>query len=213
MENNSNNNKALLIIIISAVIMLIAVGSFTYAFFSANVTTTNNLNISANISDEYHPVFAAYSDGDLLVSVTTADMLNTSANTNNTTVADFASENLYVTLIGGGGASNTVATCTFNLKWTNTGESYTPSPNASSAGLKEYTLKIVDDTGATVFAETAVNELPSTLATGLSISSTGLLVTKTYTVTATIYNLNVVQNIYNKAYSTCFALWKDLGVL
>ena len=39
------------------------------------------------------------------------------------------------------------------------------------------------------------------IAENVSITSTGSLETQNYTVTATIYNLNVVQNIYNKNYS------------
>ena len=53
-------------------------------------------------------------------------------------------------------------------------------------------------------AETKVNSLTSggTIVSNQSISSTGTLTTKTYTVTARIYNLDVEQNIYNKTYSS-----------
>ena len=167
------------------------------------------MSISAIVSDEINPVFTAYSEGDLTLEVTTADMLNTSANSNNNSIADSASENLYVSLIAGGGKDATSVSCTYDLFWKQSGTAYTPSPNAASAGLMEYTIKVLDENGFNIVVETSVQLLQSRasnnqtiIASGLSISSSGVLTTKIYSVIATIYNLNVVQNIYNKTYSS-----------
>ena len=63
-----------------------------------------------------------------------------------------------------------------------------------------YTLKIVDETGANVFTETRIDVLmnnsnsskQTTLKNDLSITGYGTEVTKTHTVTVTVYNLNTV---------------------
>ena len=67
----------------------------------------------------------------------------------------------------------------------------------------------MDENGFNIVVETSVQLLQSRasnnqtiIASGLSISSSGVLTTKIYSVIATIYNLNVVQNIYNKTYSS-----------
>ncbi|MBE6148077.1 MAG: hypothetical protein E7167_00995 [Firmicutes bacterium] len=202
---NGNNKKNFVLVIISAIIMLIVVGSLTYAYFTADVTANNTLNITSNISSGYRPVFTAYPDGNLALLVTTADMLDGDASNDYTAIGDTASQRYNVTLLANG------ATCTYSLYWTESSEfAYVPSPNATNAGLKEYTIKVVDSTGKTVLAETPVTTLQaranankeSILASNLSITSYDSAVTEVYTITATIYNLDVVQNIYNKNYTS-----------
>lgn len=202
---NDNNKKAFVLIIVSALIMLIMVGSLTYAYFTANVTANNTLNITATVSNTFDPIFTSYPEGTLDLMVTTSSMLNTGAGSSNTTVADTASQKLYVTLL----ADN--ATCTYSLAWKDTGTTaYVPSANATSAGLKEYTLKVVNSAGTVVVNETSINSIQNNvdannqaiIASGLSITSNNTLVTETLTVTATIYNLNVAQTIYNKNYKS-----------
>ncbi|MBE6155486.1 MAG: hypothetical protein E7164_01870 [Firmicutes bacterium] len=210
MKSEEKNYKTVMIAVVSVIVMIITVTSFTYAFFTAKVSTLNNLSINATISDEYSPVLTAYPSGDLSVMVTSADMLDTGASSDNTSIGDSAKQNLYVTLSAGGGQANSSVTCTYDLVWKDTSAaSYVPSPNAVSENLKEYTIKVIDNTGSVIYAENGVDTMLSsavnnelTLATGLSIVSSGTMTTKTYTVIATIYNLNVVQNIYNKTYSS-----------
>lgn len=214
MKSNGNDKKSFVLVIMSALIMLIMVGSFTFAYFTAEVTANNTLKITANVGDSIYPVFVAYPEGNLDVVVTTADMLSTGASSDNTTVGDSAEQTLYVELLAGGGEENTSETCTFDLLWKDTGAVYVPSPNASSANLSEYTIKVVDQNGNTVVAETRVNDLISSsdanrqvvIAEDLSITSSGVLVQQTYKITSTIYNLNVSQNIYNQKYSSVLSV-------
>lgn len=189
-----SNNKAILFTVIAVVVMVVTVGAFTFAFFTADTTNTNGIQVNANVSNAINPVFTATAAENLNLEVTTADMLESGAGTYKE-----ASKNIVVTLLGG--ATGAAATCTFNFVWTNTGATYTPSPNAGTT--PEYTLKI-EENNTTVMAETKVNSLTSggTIVSNQSISSTGTLTTKTYTVTARIYNLDVEQNIYNKTYSS-----------
>lgn len=202
-------SKSAVSVISSILVLLIMVSSFTYAYFTADTTNTTGLNITTTVSDSFIPVFTAYTMGDLNVEVTDADMLKPDASTDHKTIGDSASENIYVKLLAGG--PDSPGTCTFDLYWTDTSSTtYVPSSAASSAGLNEYTIKIVDETGATVFAETKIDTLISqlnasrqvTLASNLSITASGTEVSKTYTVTATVYNLNVAQTIYGKSYTS-----------
>lgn len=208
MGTSENNKKLFTFVVVAAVMLLVSIGAFTFAFFTANVTSNNNLSIIANFSDMINPVFTAYSESDLSVNVTMADMLNTGANANNTTIGDLDSQDLTVTLLAGGGASEDEVTCTFDIFLENTGEVYVPSSAASSAGLKEYTIMIQDGSGNIIVPETTVNTFinnsttKAIIANDVSISSSGTEVTKKLNVTMTIYNLNVVQTIYNKTYSS-----------
>ena len=199
-----SKNKSVVSIVSSILVLLIMVSSFTYAYFTADTTNTTGLNVTTRVSDSFIPVFTAYTSGDLNVVVTDADMLKDDANSSNTTIAASASENIYVKLLAGGPSSS--ASCTFDLIWTDTSS----TPYVPSNGLTEYTLKIVDETGANVFTETRIDVLmnnsntskQTTLKNDLSITGYGTEVTKTYTVTVTVYNLNTVQNIAGKSYSS-----------
>lgn len=207
MIQENQKRKIVSIVTSSMLTVLVVVATFTYAFFTANTTIGNNLTITANVSDEMVPVFNAYSIDSLELLVTTADMLNTGANTSNTSIADADTQTLFVSLIAG--SEENEASCTFDLYWKNLGATYVPS-TALTASLKEYTIGIIDETGDTVYAETRVDTLQElmdsnnevTLVTGATISSTGTLTEKRYVVTARIYNLNIDQNIYNTTFSS-----------
>jgi len=207
MTEQNTKQKTTIAIAMSAFVLLVVIAAFTYAYFTANTIVGNNLIITANVSDAALPIFTAYSSGDLEVMVTTSDMLDTGAESTNTIVADSDTQVLYVNLIGG--SSNEPVTCTFDIYWENTGANYVPSANVTS-DLKEFTLKISDPQGNTVMNETRVDTLQSNVdannryvvSQGQSITSTGSLTEKKYIVMAQIYNLNVVQTIYNSAYSS-----------
>ena len=93
-----SNGKSIVSIVSSMLVLLIMVSSFTYAYFTADTTGSTGLNITATVSDSWIPVFTAYTEGTLDVEVTSADMLNTDASSDNKTIGDSDSEYIYVQL-------------------------------------------------------------------------------------------------------------------
>ena len=168
MKSKDNKFKSFVATFILAIFLLITIASFAYAYFSANITLNQNLNVITNFSDEFTPVFTATSNGNLELYVSTADMLQSGAASGNTTVAAQANQSINVVFIGGGGSGNSSKTCTFDFVWTSSGTAYTASSGLGS--LKEYTLKITDNTGATVLAEKQV----STMTSGSKIASSSI---------------------------------------
>ena len=83
-------------------------------------------------------------------------MIKTDASSSNTTVAASRSQTLTVKLLAG--SSSSPVTCTYDMVWTNTGETYTPTSSVTANNLKEYTLKIMNGS-TTILAETNINKL------------------------------------------------------
>lgn len=183
---------------ILGLVALMCLSAFSYAYFAVNSTPTNSLNIVASVSGDYLPVFTASSSGNLSLNITDADMMNNAADTNNTTIAGTANQTLKVTMTGG--SSSKSATCSFDFVWTNTGTAYSPSSGLGS--LKEYTIKIMDG-NTSVYSENQISNLTSgSTIKSTSITSSGTSVTKNYVVTVTVYNLNLLQSIAGKTYSS-----------
>lgn len=206
MIQDNQKRKVVSIITMFVFVTFVTIAAFTYAYFTANTTIGNNLTITANISDQYNPVFTAYSLDTLDLLVTTSDMLETGADSSNTTVADADTQTIYVSFIGG--SPETGVTCTYDIFWENLGTTYVPSSGTDNTSIREFVLKIVDESGNTI-TDTTINGLQdslvggkATLSSGQSITSQGVLVEKKYIATATIYNLNFAQTIYNKNYSS-----------
>ena len=189
-----NKNSTMVLTIISIIMLLAMVISITFAYFTANTAVSSNLSVTATVANITSPVFTATSSGNLTLNVTTADMLETE----NSVVAASTSSNINVTLIGG--SSTYAVTCSYDFIWTNTGTVYTPT----NSSVTEYTIGIVDESNNVVKAETKVNSLTSgsAIVSGLTITSTGSLTTKVYTITAKLYNLNIAQTIYNNTYTS-----------
>lgn len=194
--------KTLLSTIVIISIVSYAVGNLAYSFFSVDFDIDTKMDIATIFSGEYIPVFTASSEGNITLDVTTADMLMTDKNTPAAT--DRGAINIY--LEGVNDKDKSKVTCTFDFVYEDLeGDTYTkyaPSPKAKEKNLLEYTIKIVDDKDGIVLAEKSIAEFKTgdTIVSGLSISSDGATVTKDYFVIATIYNLNVEQNITNKKY-------------
>ena len=203
MEDKRHSKRNFVLVIISALIMLAIVGTLTYAYFTADVTSLNNLKINASVSNDYKPIFTAYPDGNLALLVTTADMLDGDASNDYSSIGDTASQTYHVNLL----AYN--HTCTFALSWKdNSTEAYVISPQVANLGLNEYVIKVENSSGDVLLEETSIKTLQdrvnvnneAILVEGLSITSYDSLASEIYTITATIYNLDVVQTIYNKNY-------------
>ena len=195
---NKENKHNMLLTIISVIVLLTVIGALTYAFFTANVTS-EGLNVTASFENYVYPVFTAVPSNDLELEISTADMLETEANTSKSSY-----QTIDISLEGG--TINFPANCEFNFAWIDTSlEAYVPTPAAVTNDLDEYTIKITDQSDNIVLQETRVNSLTSEqtlLNVPQSISTTGNVVHKIYKVTATIYNLDFVQTINNKHYSS-----------
>lgn len=207
MAEQKNRRKSIVSIVMVVITIALIVVGFTYAYFTANTIIGNELFIKTNISEEAIPVFSAYTSGDLHVSVTSADMLDTSASEDNTSIADSDTQILYVNLLGG--TSDNPAKCTFDMYWENLGTTYTPSSGVTS-DMKEYTLEIIDGDGYTMINEVRIDTLQKNmdedniyiLESDLGITSTGTLTEKKFIIYVRLYNLNIPQTIYNKTYSS-----------
>ena len=185
-------------IILSLLVLTATMISFTYAFFSANITGTGVLNASASINQTMLPIFTATPSGDIVLNITDADMLPTMAN--NTTTPLTASETITVTLIGG--SASVQSSCTFNFVWTQLPGSNTYAASSGRGSLKENTLKIVYNS-TNVLSETNIDSFTSGNAiANSSITSNGSLTTKVYTITQSFYNLNLSQPMYNASYKS-----------
>ena len=197
MENIKKQNTVF--IVISILILIVIVISFTYAFFSANITSIGNLNVTANIGEAMTPIFTAVPSNDLILNITDADMLESESNNNTTTLT--ANETMNVTLIAG--SLGEQVTCTFDFVWTRLPESDTYVPSSGRGSLKENTISIIDDNSNVVLAETNIDSFTSgnAIASG-SITSHGMLSTKVYTITQSFYNLNINQTMYNASYKS-----------
>ena len=196
MEDKSKQN--ITFSIISIIVLILLVVTLTYAFFFFFVANVEGLNVVTNFVDSVFPVFSAVPDGNLELNVGTVDMLEEFSNTSKSSF-----QTINVSLIGG--TASYEATCYFNFSWTDTGDKYYPTPLAENNNLKEYTIKITDSNQNIVFEETNVSKLTSgdsLLSTPQSISSSGTLNSKIYTVTATIYNLNIAQTIYSQTFAS-----------
>ncbi len=200
--------KTIFATIIIACVAVFAVGNIAYSYFGANLNITNNLQLGAIFTGDYTPVFTAESEGNLMLTVTDADMLL--ANVDNNNVAVSATGNINVTLDAVGDEKNSTATCTFKFVFedlSTDGSEYTKyTPSANLNGDKEFTVKILDTSNGSseVVAEKNVSELigsDNVLSDNLSISAKGSKTTKNYQVVASIYNLNLDQTgIKNKKF-------------
>lgn len=194
-----NKNKLIFTIVLFVAASSGAVTSFTYAFFSANVITNNTLNISAAFDSTGAPLFLGYSDKDINLNVTQASMLESEKGS----PAAIATANITAELTPGG--SQMPVTCTYDLQFSASSEeydTYIPSSGVVDNNLKEFTIKVERGT-STLYEETQISSISnnSNIVENESISSTGTnTVTKVYRLTATIYNLNTEQSIYNKNY-------------
>lgn len=187
-------------LIVSILFFLVTIFSFTFAFFSPNITSNTALNASASINEAIVPVFTATSSGDLVLNVTDADMLQSVSN--NTTTPLTVSNTITVTLLGG--SSSQQASCTFKFIWTKLSGSSTYTASTGRGSLKENTIKIVDNNSTTVVTETNIDSFTSgsAISSAITITSNGSLTTKVYTVTASFYNLNLAQTMYNAQYKS-----------
>ena len=217
--------KTIFATIIIACVAVFAVGNIAYSYFGTTLNINSNLNVGAIFTGNYTPVFTAESDGSLELSVTDADMLLADADNNNVAVS--ATGNINITLDAVGDSKNSTATCTFEFVFedlatenSNGYEKYTPSSNLN--GANEYTIEIKEN-NENVLSETSVDKLNqssnSLVKDKLTITSGASgVTTKTYTVTAKIYNLNVDQDgIKNKKFGfkikttnvNCKMSWSD----
>ena len=129
-----NNNRKILLTILGIVVFLSIVLSITYAFFSSNANTSNN--ISYNVSFE---------EGDYNFTVTLNNVSNPGGTmsissedmyySGNNTVAGSYSNALDISFVNN---SSSIAKCTYDYIWVwdNTLDSYT----ISSGATKEYTV-------------------------------------------------------------------------
>ena len=190
--------RTILIVSLIIVMLIILVGTVTYAFFSTNISGLQNLNATAGMSSEASKLFAVLPSGNLSMEVNDVDML--SAISSNEVPAKSAVSTIDVILNAGTNQKQHI--CMYDLAWYDTGtDHYTPSNNLGDN--KEYTLKVVDNDNNIILEETNINNLTSgMILTSDSIISSGSNVTKTYTATSSIYNLNIPQNIGGKSYSS-----------
>ncbi len=195
----SMNKENIIFIFLSIFILLTTVFSFTYAFFTVNVTSNTIMNVSVGVSDAATPIFTAVPNGNLGVVVSGFDMIQGDAN--NTTATVSSTQTFDVTMIGG--SAERQASCTFNFIWNETSSTaYTPSSGRGSA--KELTLKMVNSSNTTIMNEANIDTITngSSIAGDLTITSNGTLTTQTYTITLAFYNLDLSQNSQkNKQYS------------
>lgn len=197
MDDKKSHFGGMLFTIITGIVVLCTIAAFTYAFFTGNIINNVNLNIIANIG-EFQSVFTAQTTGNLYLEVIGADMLETGANANNNTVAARASQSISVVFIG------VDDSCTYDILWTDTSVTpYVPSNGVTDNSLLEYTIKITDNENNEVLAETQINSFTSgnAIVSGETIASSGAEVSKTYLVTATVYNLYLPQSINGKTYT------------
>ena len=195
----NTKKQNIIFIVISILILIVIVISFTYAFFSANITANGNINVSVSIDRTPNPIFTATPSGDLILNITDADMLPSEANNETTPLT--ANETMIVTLLGGSYSEQ--VTCTFDFVWAKLSDSDTYVPSSGRGSLKENTLSIIDDSSTTVLFETNIDSFTNggTIASS-SISSHGVLNTKTYTITQSFYNLNLNQTMYEAVYKS-----------
>lgn len=193
----SKKSKLIVTVIIFVLAASGTLASFTYAFFTVNVESNNILNIAAIFDGEDAPVFLAHSDKGIEINVTQASMLESEKNS----LAKSVTANLSVELTPSTNGKS--VTCTYDLVFSASSEgfdTYVPSPIVNENDLKEFTLKITSDSND-VLSETQVDKLTSNIATGQSITASGTNTQKKiYEVTASIYNLDIEQNIFNKKY-------------
>lgn len=191
------------LLITSILFVIVAVGvitSFSYAFFSANLSVENVLNLASVFNNSGAPVFTAYTDSDIVMNITTASMLESESGT----AADSSITNMTAELTGGSKENGTSVTCLYDIYFEMASDgydTYVPSGRVNENNLKEYTLKITNGDVITL-EETQISKLTSGshIVRDESITSSGDKVQKIYQITSTIYNLGVEQNIYNKKY-------------
>ena len=194
--------RKVLFLIIFVSVILYAFGNMAYSFFNVGIITDDVLNVSVSFPGGNLPVFTASSDENISLIVTDADMLVTSENTPAATKR--GSVNIY--LDGTNVEENSSVTCTFDLVYEdiegNSYNKYVPSPAAKANNLLEYGISIIEEDGTVVLKETSVDSFKAgdSMVKGLSVSTTENTINKKYIVIATIYNLNVEQNIKNKKY-------------
>lgn len=188
--------------ILSLVVVLIAITGFTYAFFTVNITSNNgnnNIAVNAHIGNCEDPMFTSYTSGDLILDVTDADMLDSPVSASTThVVAEQDQQSLYVQFIGATADNNGNCTgsitCSYDLVWHNLGDSFPSAPNAVSGNLTEYELAITGSLRTTKNIATLTN---NSVILHDSVTSTGSLATKTYNITAAVYNWNFAQLFQN----------------
>lgn len=197
MEEKKSNFSGMLFTIIAAIVVLATIAAFTYAFFTGNIISNVNLNVIANIGD-FQAVFTAQTTGNIYMEVSGANMLDTEADAGNSTIAARASQDIDIVFIGTG------STCTYDILWSDTSVNpYVPSNGVTTNSLLEYTLKITDNENTVVLPETQISSFTSgnAIVSNQSITSDGYEVSKTYSVVATIYNLNMPQTINGKTFT------------
>lgn len=173
--------NTVLLTVIAIATLLVAVVGATFAYFASNSSNDASATITTNTAKAMD-LFKATGTVELALDVNNAEMAE--ALKGNNTITD--SKDIEVSLVAGSGT----ATCTYDLIWTPaTGEGYDTYAKTEGA-TKEYTLAI---TNAGSFAETNVDDLQTVLANDLPIETTSEA-SVTHTVTATFYNLDLIQD-------------------
>lgn len=188
--------KTILAIIIFVLVVVYAGGNAAYSYFDSKLSIKDMFNVDALFTIEHKPVFIASSDGDLEVKVMDADMLQTDADN----IAVIEKGAINVSLDPAINSEKTT-TCTFDFEYktlTDNGYStYIPTEGDN----KEFTLEIIDSEGNSILPEISINEIDKINNENLSISTQKDTVSKTYSVIARVYNLDVEQKtLINKKY-------------
>ena len=217
MIEENQKRKTSSIVSMFALGFFVLIATFAYAYFTANTTITNNLIISANVTNTAVPVFTAYPSDDLNLTVSTADMLETSLNDDSSkSIAASDTQTLNVSLIGGSFVSPVV--CYFDLVWVDKGDIYIPSSGVTDEN-PEYTIEISqykipggpalgEFESKTINVSNLVSNADSNrkviIYDDVIVDSNGSLREYIILIKAKIYNLNFGQTIYNKKFTSTF---------
>ena len=186
--------NTILLTVIAVATLLVAVVGSTFAFFA--VQAENNTNVTVQTKTAASDVFNATGSGAMSLTVNNENMQQAAANDTTATVTD-TDDSLTVTLKAGSG----VATCTYDLVWTET----SATKYAKTVGAtKEFTLAGTSSNSTDSVDEINVDGIGSKLGsyTITNKAADANTTTQKWTFTTRFYNLTVDQKAqFNKTYS------------
>ena len=178
--------NTVLLTVIAIATLLVAVVGATFAYFSANVTSTEKTTVTTTTA-KANDVFTYTATNEIVLDGITNENMSLAQKGQ---FIDSDEKTTTVSLQAGAGS----ATCTYDLVWTDKSVEKYKLSSTLVEGTKEFTLQGTD--GSQKFEETNVDKLPVTLG-HYSITDNGsdsAATTQTWTFKAQFYNLDAVQN-------------------
>ena len=194
LKNKIIENRVGLLITIGILLIVTILVGISYAYFG-RIEIKNNNTVSGNINTNSY-IFTTNGTGAISLSLNNDDLDVANASNNYSSFVSGNGGNINVSLNTNGLKK---VYCSYDLVYIPS-TAYTPSPGATNAGLKEFTLSGTSDKGNS-FSEIDVSGSSSvTLISGVYISTDTNILEK-WSFTAKYYNLDVIQdNVVGKTF-------------